>query len=94
MENNEIPHGDKMITFKLRFWTNELDNAKMAWDSGAITVVTNRSRGIRNLPKSHEMFHEIDDIQNAVKKIIKKNGITLVRRDEKDRKKILLVNLG
>jgi len=90
----EIPHGEKMITFKLRFWTDGLANRKMAWNAGAITVVTNKSRGIRNTPKSHEMFHSLEDIPNAVKKILKKNGISLVKRDERDRKKIVLVDLG
>ncbi len=79
-ENGKIPHGEKMITFKLRFWTTGLTNKRMAWDSGAITIVTNKSRGIRNTPRSHEMFHNLEDIPNAVKKIVKKNGISLDNR--------------
>jgi hypothetical protein len=88
----EIPHGEKMISFKLRFWTTGLDNPKMAWNKGAITVITNRSRGIRDAPDSHVFFHSIEEIPKAVKEILKKNGITLVEKD-KETKRIFIVDL-
>lgn len=86
----EIPHGDKMIAFKLRFWTTNLENKKMAWDSGAITVVTNRSRGLRNTPENHVFFHNIDELPKVVRKILKKNGIVIVREDKKTKKKYIV----
>jgi len=56
MEKDDIPHGEKMITFKVRFWTTGLSNKKMALDKGAVTTVTNRSRGIRDTNENHAFF--------------------------------------
>lgn len=92
MPIQEIPYGEKMITFKVRFFTDGLTNKKMAWETGAVTVVTNRSRGIRNEPKSHEFFNNLDEIETAIKKVLKKNGISIVRKD-KQTKQIVLVDL-
>ena len=86
----EIPHGEKMISFKLRFWTDGLKNPKMAWNKGAITVITNRSRGIRSTSQNHVFFDSIEGIPNVLKECLKKTGITLVER-ENGSKKIYLV---
>lgn len=87
----KIPHGDKMISFKLRFWTNDLNNRKMVWNDGAITVVTNRSRGLRNTNENHVFFNSIDEIPDAVRKILKENEISIVKK-EKGSGKIYLVD--
>lgn len=91
MDKDEIPHGEKMITFKVRFWTTGLTNKKMALDKGAVTTVTNRSRGIRDTQENHAFFHSIDEIPKALKECLRKNDIVLVRRKGKD--EMTIVNL-
>jgi len=91
MEKEEIPYGEKMISFKIRFWTNKLPNKKMAWDSGAITLSTNRSRGLRNIPGNHEFFNSFEEIEKAIKKMLKRNDIVIVKKDKS--KNLIVVNL-
>ncbi len=86
----EIPHGDKMIAFKVRFWTTNLTNKKMAWNKGAITVVTNRSRGLRNTPENHVFFRSIEELPGAIREILKKNDIALVSEEKGSKKKYLI----
>jgi len=88
----DIKHGEKMITFKVRFWTTGLTSPKMVWSNGAITPVTNRSRGIRNTPEGHTFFRNIDDLPRAMKEILKKHGIAVVEK-EKGTKRAYLVDL-
>jgi hypothetical protein len=88
----DIKHGEKMITFKVRFWTKDLVSPKMVWNSGAITPVTNRSRGIRNTPDDRIFFRSIDDLPRAMKELLKKHGIAVVER-EKGTKRTYLVDL-
>lgn len=90
MPEEEIPYGDKMIAFKVRFWTTGLNNKKMAWNKGAITVVTNRSRGLRNAPDTHVFFHDLEELTDAMKKMLKKNDIALVTEERGSRKRYLI----
>lgn len=88
VENEKIPHGEKMITFKIRFWANDLPGEKTAWNSGAITAVTNRSRGIRGTDPV--FFQSIDELTVKMKEMLKKHGVILVEEDSKTKKKIIV----
>lgn len=88
--SDTIPHGEKMIVFKIRFWTSGLPNKKMAYNTGAITTVTNRSRGIRATSENHAFFHNLEEIPQAIKKVLKMNDIALVK---KEKGKLILVDV-
>ena len=78
----DIKHGDKTITLKVRFWANQLDSEKVAWDSGVVHAVTNRSRGIRN-DENPIPFNNLNDVTKAIKKCLIKHRINLVDNKRK-----------
>ena len=66
------PHGEKMITMKLKFWTNNipLDNPKMAWCSGVVHLVANRSRGLgRDTGTNPIPFNQLEEVTGDTGKI-------------------------
>ena len=77
----EAEHGQKMIEVKLRFWTNDIADAKgkiipkHAWTSGVVRVEKNRSHGI--VPGRPIPFHSLLDIGRAVEKCLIDHDIKL-----------------
>jgi len=72
-------NGKKMITVKVRFWTNEAAagdfQPKHAWAAGMVNVETNPLHGIDaslTLP-----FHSLLDIGSVIEKVLIRDGIKL-----------------
>ena len=77
----EGKQGEKMITIKLRFWTNKIANEpgkilpRHAWAAGMVQMGRNKSHGI--VPKKAEPFHSLLDLGSIVETVLIEHGITL-----------------
>jgi hypothetical protein len=74
-------HGEKMIEVKIRFWTDEIAEAKghvvakHAWDSGVVRMERNSAHGIT--PRKPVPFHSLLDVGRAIEKTLIEHGIHL-----------------
>lgn len=77
----KAPHGEKMIEVRLRFWTDEIAEAKgyvvpkHAWSSGVARMQTNSAHGIRG--GDEVVFNSLMEIPAAVEKVFLAQGIKL-----------------
>ena len=78
----EIPQGDKTIKLSIHFFAGGLPNPKMAWQKGRVSVVTNRSRGLRNNDEAREMFNNLKELPDKILKVIEKNGVIIVNKNK------------
>lgn len=75
--------GSKMLKFTVQFWTNNLPkgtNNRTAWDSGAIHIVANKSRGIKH---DHVFFNNAEEFMTKFRELRQKHDIKLITRPEK-----------
>lgn len=75
----EANYGEKMIEFKVRFWTNDIAGTqghilpKHCWPAGMVYASRNDSHGIkssRTIP-----FNSLDEVQNAIEQAMTDVGI-------------------
>lgn len=81
----EVPHGQKTIKLKITFFTNNcevcdrpLEGDKTAWDSGNVTPITNRPRGIKSNDATTKFFMNFDELLPAIKQTLRKAGISII----------------
>ena len=91
----EAIYGEKMIEFKVRFWTNDIAETrghilpKHCWPAGMVYASRNDSHGIKS---SRRMpFNSLDEVQNAIEQAMTDVGIKVQesKRRTKKRKRIL-----
>ena len=81
MMEKKANHGEKMIEFKIRFWTNDIAELKdhicpkHAWSSGVISITKNDSHGIES--SNPKPFHTLLDIATAIENELIEHEIKL-----------------
>jgi hypothetical protein len=74
------PHGEKMLTLTVRFWTNDIapdgQFAKHAWTAGWVTLDRNEAHGLVGKPIK-AVFHTLLDLPRAIQDVLTEAGITL-----------------
>lgn len=93
----EIKQGDKTIKLSIKFWTNNLptNNLKVAWNSGVVHVMANRSRGIRSMLNPIH-FNSLDEKEcgktliEAIIEVLKHERITLLKPGKEGKKEEIL----
>ena len=66
--------GSKMIKFTVQFWTNDLPkgtNERTAWNSGAIHIVANKTRGIKH---NHVFFRNSEEFMAKFQELMDRNN--------------------
>lgn len=92
MQKNK--EGTKTIKLGIYFWTNVNKNddiklpKKTCWDSGFVNVVSNNRHSIRS--GAFKNFNEFNEISTAIKDVLKRSEIKVVRsKQDKEYKKAL-----
>lgn len=93
----EANNGEKMIEFKVRFWTNDIAETKghilpkHCWTAGVVYASGNDSHGIK---KSRTMpFNSLDEVQNAIKQAMEDAGIKAHEGKSRHKKKKRVLGL-
>lgn len=67
---------NKTIAVKLRFFTSDLPekikNKIPMWECGSVSIEANKTLGIN---ATVEMFHSMDDVPRAIKKVLRRSKI-------------------
>lgn len=81
VETREAEYGERMIEVRVRFWTNDLAEAKgrvrpkHAWGSGLVRIAPNKSHGIKRgkaLP-----FNSLAEIPAKIEQELIAHGVTI-----------------
>jgi hypothetical protein len=85
MTTLEAPHGEKTIEISIRLHTDKIADEpnhivpKHAWDSGFVTIVANKSHGIKKLEDKNTTlpFNSLLELGNKIEDLLIMHGITL-----------------
>jgi hypothetical protein len=76
------PHGQKMITLKVRFWTDNISKKpgaqlkKECWDAGVVSIAGNRSHGFQTETETLP-FNSLPQLLSTLEKLFIKHGIQM-----------------
>ena len=90
-------HGEKMIEFKVRFWTNDIADTqghilpKHCWPAGMVYASKNDSHGIKSSRKMP--FHSLDEVQKAIEQAMEDVGIKVHESTKTPKKKKRVLGL-
>lgn len=77
----DAKHGQKMVEVKVRFWTDDMADAKgkvvpkHAWAAGVVRIERNEAHGIR--PSQPVPFNSLLDLGTAIEKVLIEHGVVL-----------------
>lgn len=85
IEPRTAEHGEKMITVRVRFWTNKLGAPpgkvipKTCHTRGMVGIQANEAHGIKSLRDGPIAFNSLEELPAAIEKVLKLSGVTLVK---------------
>lgn len=80
MVEKKVPHGQKMIEVRLRFWTNAIAKKKdhivpkHCWDHGTLYIVENEGHEVKHRWKA---FRSLTEVSRVIEKLLQEDGITI-----------------
>lgn len=82
IEARVAKHGEKMVEVRLRFWTDEIAEAKgeiipkHAWGAGMVNIERNAAHGL--IPQKWLAFNSMSEIPAVIEKCLIENGIKVI----------------